>query len=57
MTIGLAVVVMMALAPARSHDHRHLQSYSAGEPGDANEPSRTIEIAMSEMRYEPRKSR
>jgi uncharacterized cupredoxin-like copper-binding protein len=51
--IGLAVIVAGA-APARSHDHHHHQeSFSAGEPGDPKKPSRTIEIAMSEMAYEP----
>jgi uncharacterized cupredoxin-like copper-binding protein len=52
-TIGLAVIAMIASAPARSHDHGHHESYSAGEPGDPSEPSRTIEIAMSDWWYEP----
>ena len=52
---GLAVIAMamLASAPARSHGHGHHQSYSAGEPGDPNEPSHTIEISMKEMMYEP----
>jgi uncharacterized cupredoxin-like copper-binding protein len=33
--------------------HEHHSTYSAGEPGDPKRPSRTIEIAMSEMDYEP----
>jgi uncharacterized cupredoxin-like copper-binding protein len=53
-TTGLAVIAMMASAPARSHDYgHHHESYSAGEPGDPNEPSHTIEISMKEMMYEP----
>jgi hypothetical protein len=52
--IGVAVIVTTATAPTRSHDHHHHQeSFSAGEPGDPKKPSRTIEIAMSEMAYEP----
>ena len=39
--------------PAHGHDRRHHESYSAGEPGDPAKPSRTIEIEMSEMNYEP----
>ena len=41
------------MAPARSHEHHAHESYSAGEPGDAAKPSRTIEIELSEMTYEP----
>jgi uncharacterized cupredoxin-like copper-binding protein len=52
--IGLAVFFVAATAPARSHDYHHLQdSFSAGGPGDTKQPSRTIEIAVSEMAYEP----
>ncbi len=48
------MIAMVASAPARSHDHgHHHESCSAGEPGDPNQPARTIEIAMSEMMYQP----
>jgi uncharacterized cupredoxin-like copper-binding protein len=52
-SIGLTLILTAAWSPARSHDHGHHESYSAGEPGDPKKPSRTIEIAMSEMAYEP----
>lgn len=52
-TIGLAVSLAAAWTPARAHDHGHHQTYSAGEPGDPAKPSRTIEIEMSEMDYNP----
>ena len=55
-TTILAIVLMAlstATAPARSHEHHAHESYSAGEPGDAAKPARTIEIEMSEMTYEP----
>ncbi len=54
-TIGLAATLAAAWAPARAHDHGHHETYSAGEPGDPAKPSRTIEIEMSEMTYEPSK--
>ena len=50
--LGLACTALSALAmPAFAHEHHG--SYSAGEPGDPKKPARTIEIAMSEMSYEP----
>lgn len=52
-TIGLATTLAAAWVPARAHDHGHHESYSAGQPGDPAKPSRTIEIEMSEMTYEP----
>lgn len=56
-TIGLALTLATALAtalaPVRAHDRGRHPSYSAGEPGDPAKPSRTIEIEMSEMTYEP----
>ena len=52
--LGLACAALSALAvPAFAHEHHDHGSYSAGEPGDPNQPARTIEIAMSEMSYEP----
>jgi uncharacterized cupredoxin-like copper-binding protein len=53
---GVAAILIAAWGPARGHDldhHHHHESYSAGEPGDPSKPSRMVEIAMSEMRYEP----
>lgn len=53
-TIAIALIALgMAAAPARSHEHHAHEAYSAGEPGDAAKPARTIEIEMSEMTYEP----
>lgn len=54
-TITLAAVLttLVMTAPARSHKHHAHESYSAGEPGNPGEPSRTIEIEMDEMTYEP----
>ena len=53
-TLGIALIALSAAAPAaRSHEHHAHESYSAGEPGDPTKPSRTIEIEMSEMTYEP----
>ena len=46
-------LALTAAAPAMAHDHGQHSSYSAGEPGDPTKPSRTIEIEMSEMTYEP----
>jgi uncharacterized cupredoxin-like copper-binding protein len=51
-TIAIALIALSA-APARSHEHHAHESYSAGEPGNAAKPSRTIEIELSEMTYEP----
>lgn len=55
-TTAFAIALLapcIAAAPARSHEHHAHESYSAGEPGDAAKPARTIEIEMSEMTYEP----
>ncbi len=53
--VSLVPFLMTAAIPAGAHDHSaaHQASYSAGEPGDTSRPSRTIEIEMSEMTYEP----
>ena len=50
--VALAAASTSAL-PALGHDQGHHESYSAGEPGDPAKPSRTVEIEMSEMNYEP----
>jgi uncharacterized cupredoxin-like copper-binding protein len=53
-TIGLALIVISRLGwSAYAHEHHAHDSYSAGEPGDASKPSRTIEIEMSEMAFDP----
>jgi uncharacterized cupredoxin-like copper-binding protein len=53
-TLAIALIALSAAAPAaHSHEHHAHESYSAGEPGDPTKPSRTIEIEMSEMTYEP----
>ncbi|UPJ61749.1 cupredoxin family protein [Bradyrhizobium sp. 192] len=50
----LAFAASLATATAaRAHEQGNHASYSAGEPGDPSQPARTIEIAMSEMDYEP----
>jgi uncharacterized cupredoxin-like copper-binding protein len=53
-TIKLALALAaLSNAPARAHEHHGHETFSAGEPGDPRKPARTIEIAMSEMAYEP----
>jgi len=52
--IGAALAVALVItAPARGHEHHGGHGYSAGEPGDPNQPSRTIEVLMSEMEFTP----
>ena len=52
--IATIALVLTALAtPAFSHDKHAHETYSAGEPGNPQKPSRTIEVAMSEMEYTP----
>ena len=51
-TIGIVCMALSA-APATGHEqHSHL-AFSAGEPGNAKKPSRTIEVTMSEMEFNP----
>jgi uncharacterized cupredoxin-like copper-binding protein len=53
-TIKLALALAaLSNAPALAHEHHGHETFSAGEPGDPRKPARTIEIAMSEMAYEP----
>lgn len=53
-TIGLALIAFSTLAaPTFAHEQHGRQTYSAGEPGNARKPSRTIEVEMSEMAYTP----
>ena len=53
-TILLALTALSTLPlQAHSHEQHAHQSYAAGEPGDPKQPSRTIEVGMSEMAYAP----
>ena len=53
-TAGLAMAALSAWsAPATSHDKHAHETWSAGEPGNRQKPSRTIEVEMSEMAYTP----
>ena len=54
MTIGLALIGVSAWTPpAFSHDKHAHETYSAGEPGNPKNASRTVEVDMSEMKYAP----
>ncbi|MCK1708624.1 MULTISPECIES: cupredoxin family protein [unclassified Bradyrhizobium] len=53
-TVKLALALAaLSIAPSRAHENHGHESFSAGEPGDPKKPARVIEIAMSEMNYEP----
>ena len=56
-TIKTASLVLIAFSlialPALAHKKQDKQTYSAGEPGNPKKPSRTIEVEMSEMEYNP----
>ena len=55
-TIGIVLALAtLSTVPALAHEGHDHHGFSAGEPGDPNKPARTIEIAMSEMSYEPSK--
>lgn len=55
-TIKLALTLAaLSIAPALAHEGHDHHGFSAGEPGDPRKPARTIEIALSEMSYEPSK--
>jgi len=51
--IALAALACAAALPAHGHEGHDHDSYAAGEPGDASQPSRTIEIEMTEMKFSP----
>jgi uncharacterized cupredoxin-like copper-binding protein len=56
--LPLPLLMMSALVTGWSTmatSHEQHSTYSAGEPGDPKKPSRTIEIAMSEMAFDPYK--
>jgi uncharacterized cupredoxin-like copper-binding protein len=53
-TIGAVLALAaISIATALAHEGHDHHGFSAGEPGDPNKPARTIEIALSEMAYEP----
>lgn len=53
-TIKIALALAtLSFAPALAHGVHDHHGFSAGEPGDPKKPARTIEIALSEMSYEP----
>jgi uncharacterized cupredoxin-like copper-binding protein len=51
----LTIQLFLAGWSTTASAHGHHSTYSAGEPGDPKKPSRTIEIAMSEMEFDPYK--
>jgi len=51
-TIGIVFIALAAM-PATGHEQHNHATYSAGEPGNARQPSRTIEVTMSEMEFNP----
>ncbi|WP_315787663.1 MULTISPECIES: cupredoxin family protein [unclassified Bradyrhizobium] len=51
--VAAATAMLLVAAPARSHDRPATTGYSAGEPGDPKQPSRTIEVLLSEMEFTP----
>jgi uncharacterized cupredoxin-like copper-binding protein len=54
MTAGLAMAALSAMPlSASGHDQHAHHSYAAGEPGNSQKPSRTIQVEMSEMAYAP----
>ena len=56
MTRTISIVLALAvlsISPALAHEGHDHHGFSAGEPGDPKKPARTIEIALSEMSYEP----
>ncbi|GLH78547.1 copper tolerance protein [Bradyrhizobium sp. SSBR45G] len=48
-----AAAALMLIAPTHGHEQHGPSGYSAGEPGDAKQPSRTIEVLLSEMEFAP----
>jgi uncharacterized cupredoxin-like copper-binding protein len=56
--LPLALLTMSTLVAGWSTiavSHEQHSTYSAGEPGDPKKPSRKIEVAMSEMAFDPYK--
>jgi uncharacterized cupredoxin-like copper-binding protein len=52
-TIAVALAALAAAQSARAHEHHAHESYAAGQPGDPTKPSRTVEVEMSEMAFQP----
>ncbi|WP_316230997.1 cupredoxin family protein [Bradyrhizobium sp. SZCCHNR1051] len=51
--ISALAAAALIVAPARGHEQHGSRGYSAGEPGDPKQPSRTIEVLLSEMEFTP----
>ncbi|CCD87548.1 putative Copper tolerance protein (Cupredoxin) [Bradyrhizobium sp. ORS 285] len=51
--VAAAAAVLLALAPAHAHEQHGTRGYAAGEPGDPKQPSRTVEVLLSEMEFTP----
>ncbi|MGJ5181810.1 cupredoxin domain-containing protein [Bradyrhizobium oligotrophicum] len=52
--VGAALAVaLITSVPVHGHEQHRSRGYAAGEPGDANQPSRTIEVLLSEMEFTP----
>ncbi|KJC38076.1 copper resistance protein [Bradyrhizobium sp. LTSP885] len=51
--IAVALAALSIVAPAASHEKHGHESFSAGEPGDPNKPSRTVEVLLNEMDFTP----
>ena len=52
-TVAVALTALAAAQSARAHEHHAHESYAAGQPGDPTKPSRTVEVEMSEMAFQP----
>jgi uncharacterized cupredoxin-like copper-binding protein len=53
-TIAIMLAALsITLPPSRGHGKHGHESFSAGEPGDPNQPSRTIEVLLNEMDFTP----
>ena len=51
--IAIALAALSIVAPVASHEKHGHESFSAGEPGDPNKPSRTVEVLLNEMDFTP----
>jgi uncharacterized cupredoxin-like copper-binding protein len=51
--ISAALIAFTNIPSSYGHEHHAHEAYSAGEPGNPSGPSRTVEIEMDEMTYEP----
>ncbi|MGJ4999503.1 cupredoxin domain-containing protein [Bradyrhizobium sp. HKCCYLS3077] len=51
-SLAMAATALLVVA-AHGHEQHGTPAYSAGEPGDPKQPSRTIEVLLSEMEFTP----